>query len=239
MNSLLTALGLASPGPCDVIGGTDVLAVDPPAILVLGERHGTQPDLWRANRVVRRLSRRGSVTLAIEAVHTRYQPVLDRYARGEVDATALPAQLEWESSWGFPWGPYASLVTAARRGVHVVAAGLDLGPAPTEGTFGIPEGYASILEDSMADHPVPKGLEDGFVRSMAWRDYSIATNAVHGWDGQGYLVILTGRGHVEGGKGVAWQAQALSHANVASFLLAWAHPACYAGDRVWHVGPLG
>ena len=52
-------------------------------------------------------------------------------------------------------------------------------------------------------------------------------------------MIVTGRGHVEGGKGVAWQvAQARPNVTVDSFVLAWGtNPPCYEGDKVWRFNP--
>ena len=71
-----------------------------------------------------------------------------------------------------------------------------------------------------------------FVRSMAWRDLAIAENAVKGWSGEGFLVLLTGRGHVTDGLGSPWQIRenALSEAPVHAYLLA--SEGCAPGDQV-------
>lgn len=230
--TMVTA-ALAGTGDCQSVGFSDITMVQAPAVIVLGERHGTQPDLARATRVVHRLSTAAPVTLALESVNQKYQPVLDRYAAGEIDPASLPSMLEWAESWGYPWGPYERLITAALWGVNVVAAGPDLGPAPDGEQFPVPPGYINILDDAMAEHPIPPEMEPRFVRSMAWRDYSIADAAIDRWDGQGYLVIVAGRGHVEGGKGVAWQVDQRLEAPVHAFVLAWADAPCYTGDQVW------
>lgn len=230
---------LADDGRCELIGFSDVTDVEAPAVIVLGERHGTQPDLARAGRVVRALADRAPVTLALEAVHEQYQSVLDDYAAGNLETDALPERLSWEHSWGFPWRPYEPLVTAARHDVKVVAAGTDLGPAPAGREYPVPAGYMTILGDAMAGHEVPPEQQERFVRSMAWRDFRLAENAVGGWDGEGYLVVVVGRGHVEGGKGTPWQLAQLTDKPVHAFVLAWAEPPCYPGDKVWKKGIFG
>lgn len=233
------ATALAGDTTCDVIGMKDVLATPAPAVLVLGDRSGTEPDLRRAASIARRLGADQPVTLALEAVHAKYQPVLDAFAGGSVDAEALEGQLDWSHSWGFPYRPYERLVTGAVRGQKVVAAGSDLGDAPPGQKFPVPQSYMRVLGDAMAGSDVPPDHERAFVRAMAWRDHEIAADALAGWDGQGYLVIVTGRGHVEGGKGVAWQvAQARPNVTVDSFVLAWGtNPPCYEGDKVWRFNP--
>jgi hypothetical protein len=226
---------------CEEIGFADVVNVPAPAVIVLGERHGTQPDLARATRVVRTLAKQGNVTLALEAVHQKFQPALDEYGDGKLEPAELREKLDWDNSWGFPWEPYERLVTAAVYGVKVVAAGPTLGPPPADAPeFPIPAGYYGILSDAMAGHEVPVERQSDFVRSMAWRDFSIADAGLDAWDGQGYLVIVTGRGHVEGGKGTTWQADQRVEAPVHGFVLAWGEdPPCYAGDKVWKKGPFG
>lgn len=232
---ILWLIGAALAGECDLVGFSDVVEADEPTIVVLGERHGTQPDLRRAAKVVRALARRAPVTVALEAVHHRYQPVLDRYATDVVEVGDLPALLNWEETWGFSFAPYRALVTASDlEDVTVVAAGLDLGSKPEDAEIPLPSRYVDILRPAMGDHPIPLGMEASFVQAMAWRDHEIARLAIKGWSGEGYLVIVTGRGHVEGGKGVSWQAGMLSKAPVESFVLKrTGDDPCFPGDRLW------
>lgn len=229
---MLPGLAHAEPA-CDEVRWPAVADVSPATVLVLGERHGAQPDLRRAWRVVRRLARRGRVTVALEAVHEDNQSVLDRYAAGDVRERALPESLRWERTWGFDWAAYRRLVTASKVGARVVAAGLTLGPAPAEAELVIPDGYDALLADAMAGHEMPDDMAARFVRSMVWRDRRIAELAVQGWDGEGVLVIVTGRGHIEGGLGVPFQLVDLTQAPVVSVVLDDADAACLEGDRVW------
>ncbi|MBW1877501.1 MAG: ChaN family lipoprotein [Deltaproteobacteria bacterium] len=219
---------------CESVGMGDVLSVVPPAVIVLGERHGTQPDLRRATRIVKNLSRHAPTTLALEAVRHEQQPVLDRYAKGEVEAVDLPEALHWDEGGGFPYEPYRGLVSAADYGVRVVGVGREDNAAPNDVDFPVPAGYMPILRDAMAGHEMPLAMQSRFVRTMAWLDYQMAESAVEAWDGRGYLVIVVGRGHVEGGKGVAWQAGLAVEEAVHGFVLAWGgDPPCYRGDRLW------
>lgn len=219
---------------CEYVTFAEIAAIEAPAVVVLGERHGFQPDLARAAKVVRSFDRRAPVTVALEAVHSKYQPVLDGFAEGKVEAVDLPALTRWDDDWGFPYAPYAPLVTASRFGAKVVGAGLDLGPRPEDRAVPLPPRYIDVLRPAMAGHTMPPEKEGGFVQAMAWRDFRIAEAAMNGWSGEGYLVVVTGRGHVEGGKGVAWQAQRMTQAPVHAFVLKpGPEPPCWEGDRLW------
>lgn len=241
MLTLLLALTVqgAAAKDCELIGLRDVTAVEAPAVIVLGERHGVRSDLNRAMKVALTLNRTDEVTIALEAVHEKYQPVLDRYAAAEIHVDDLPHLLEWEESWGYPWKPYEQLVTGEIFDMRVVAAGLDLGSRPDDVPVPIPPRYIEILRDAMGGHDVPIAKESQFVQAMAWRDHRIVELALEGWNGQGYLIIVAGRGHVEGGKGVQWQAARTTDKPVEAFVLAWARAPCYPGDRVWRPGLFG
>jgi hypothetical protein len=69
---------------------------------------------------------------------------------------------------------------------------------------------------------------------MAWRDYALAQGAIASWDGKGYLVVVVGRMHVEGSKGVAWQARQLTGAPISAYVLVpGPNPPCHEGDLLW------
>lgn len=230
---LLTALAHAH--DCATFTSADLDALPMPFVLVLGERHGHKGDLKTALQIVDRLDERGPVTLAIEAVHESNQPVIDRFTAGEIKAGKLPAALDWSETWGFPWKPYKPLVTAAARGTPVVAAGLKLGPKPEDREVQIPEGYDAFLKQMMGGHGhgMDEAMAARFTTSMAWRDFRIGELAVQGWSGEGALVVLTGKGHVEGGMGTNWQLGRLTEAPVTSVVLGHEDARCEPGDTVW------
>jgi len=221
-------------GSCENVDLSDLMAVEAPAVVVLGERHGRSPDMARARKVVYRWAAHGPLTLALESVDGSYQPLLDRFAEGELDVRDLPHLMAWDTSWGFRWKPYEPLVSAALVGAHVVAAGLPLGPKPDDAAIPIPPGYATLLSEAFGGHEMPASAEGRFVAAMAYRDHQIARQAIDGWDGRGLLVIVAGRGHVEGSKGIGWQVARMTDAPVHAFVLARGpKPPCYPGDRLW------
>lgn len=230
----LTSLASAQDA-CSDFTLTDVLAVEAPAVLVLGERHGTGLDLGRATRIAKRLADDQPVTVALEAVHESKQEVLDDFRDGELSVDGLREALEWDDSWGYAWGPYRPLVAGAALGFDVLAVGPTLQAPPKNKRFPVPPGYAALLEEDMGEHPVAKGIEERFVRSMAWRDNRIAHLAQQNWDRRGYLIVVTGRGHVEGGLGVPWQLDRMMQGvPVHAFVLAHGNePRCTPGDRYW------
>ncbi len=228
----LASLAWAQEG-CEKVGLSDVTDIEAPAILVLGERHGTQPDLSRARKIIRSLRAEAHVTVALEAVHEKFSPVLKDFSESRIATEALETELDWTNSWGFPYQPYESILTAAVYGDTIVAAGPNPGPPPKDAAFPVPSGYFSVLSTAMAGHEVPPEMQKDFVRSVAWRDWKIADNALAGWDQTGYLVVLASRVHVEGGKGIGWQLQQRTQVPVRSVVLAWANSPCFAGDWVW------
>lgn len=229
--SLLAAVALA--GDCAYVGLGDIRAIQAPAVVVLGERFGEKVDLKRARQVVDTLARTAPVRLALERVDVRYQPLLDRHARGSADAADLPFLMKWEEEQVWPWSVYAPLVTLGSRGVVVVGVGDALGQSPT-GPLALPPGYLDLWRPAMGGYPVPLGMEARFASSMASYERSLAEKALQGWKEDGYLVVVTGRGHVEGGLGVAWQAEQLTDVPVHAFVLKAADdPPCHAGDRLW------
>lgn len=219
---------------CTPVTLAELGAIPAPAVFVLGERKGMQPDLWRASRLVTRLRKEGEpVTVALQAVSVDQQPVLDRYAEGEMEPEDLPALLDWNSTWGFPYAPYRRLVQGAVHGDVVLGIGHAVEAQP-EGTISPrPPGYIQVLTDTMGGHYMPQPLEPGFTQTVSWLDHRMAASAVEGWSAEGYLVVVADRLHVEGGKGIAWQIQRLQEAPVTVVNLAGAGR-CYTGDR--HLG---
>lgn len=224
---------------CDTFDPAELDALPVPSVLVLGERHGVKDDMKKALQAVDALADRGvPVTLAMEAVHEVNQPVLDRFSAGEIKSGKLPDALDWSKTWGFPWKPYKKLVTASKRGVPVVASGLKLGPKPEDRELQIPDGYDAFLKAMMGgdNHGMKPEMAARFTTSMTWRDFRIAELAVSGWSGEGVLVILTGKGHIEGGMGTNWQLRHLTEAPVTSVVLGHDGARCEPGDRLWEDG---
>lgn len=227
---MIWLIGPAWAGTCASTTLGSLSATPAPAVFVLGERRGTPTDLARASRLVARLRGSGEpVTVALQAVELDKQSVLDRYADGGVEPSDLPGLLDWARVSGFPFAPYERLVTGALHDDKVLGIGLPLARRPDGVPLPLPPGYGAVLADAMSGHPMPALLEGELVQSVAWMDHRMARAAIENWTGKGYLVIVVDRLHVEGGKGVGWQAQRLVDAPVKSVLLGDAG-ACYDGD---------
>ncbi len=232
---MIAALTAAWAHTCAEVPLDELLEVPAPAVFVLGERHGEKTDLRRAHTLVQALARQAPVRVALEALHEEHQSTIDAFAQGAIGRRALRRALDWRESWGYPYRPYKPLLHLAREGVEVVAAGLDLGPKPEGRTIPIPEGYADFLFAAMGahGHDMPEHVRERFPTSMAWRDFRIAELASAGWDQQGYLVVVTGKGHVEGGRGTNWQLAKQLDVPIHSVILAHEDALCHPGDRVW------
>lgn len=232
----LTA-ALAQTPTCEKVSLAQVADVQAPAVIVLGERRGIWPDLVRAERLIARLQRDHHVTVALEAVHVDKQPVLDQYTSGSIGLSDVPELTGWGEYWGIPWSAYQGVVAAGELGADLIAIGVNAELRPAQDTIPLPPGYLHVLLDAVGEHAVPVELESQFVQTVAWKDHRMAANAIEAWDGEGVLVILADRLHVEGGMGVQWQAQRLTEVPVTSVLLANANTPCYPGDRVWKDHP--
>ena len=188
---------------CEETSVRELSQVGSPSILVLGERHGSIPDLRRAARIVRRIAKRKPVTVALEAVAMDRQSALDKLARGEVRASDIRELAEWDKTWRHDFEAYRKLL--AVKGVTFVAAGPPLEKKPEEASIPVPEAYEARLRDVALGHGMSEEDVPAFAASMAWRDYRIAELAVDGWNEQSVLIVVAGRGHVQGGLGIGWQ----------------------------------
>jgi hypothetical protein len=232
--TLLLALATAWAGTCTEIDAGDILAVTPPAVIVLGERPGVARDGRRARRVVRKLNAIAPTTLAIEVIDETLQPTLDRYSRGEIPTERLDVQLEWEQRVGLPYSAYSPVLTSAVDGVKVVGIGSDTWNPPEDMNVPVSPAYLEVLRDTMGTGFMPRAAEGPFLRFVSWRDHELARRSLEAWNGSGYLVILSHRSRIEGGYGIPFQLHGLTDANIDSFVLAWGgEPPCYDGDKVW------
>lgn len=231
---LLALSALAQELPCPEVTLADVASITPPAVVVLGVRGSTEPDLLRTRRVVSRLSSAASVTLALQVLPSGSQQILDRFADGEIALTDLPDELRWDDTVGGPFSGWRWLTSSALQGYDVLAVGPKAGAPPSWQRVTVPTGYASTLARGMPEGAeIDKSLEADFVRSVAHREEQIARQAIQNWDGHGYLVLVVERPHATG-LGVPWQARQLTEAPVSSVMMAWAaEPACEPNDKVW------
>ena len=228
---LLLALSLsASAQECELTSLGRLAKEPSPAVFVLGERKGTAPDQKRALKLVKKLRNNGPVTLALQAVPASSQSVLDAWEQGQVLDEQLGSKLGIYTHYGHAPDRHDALVRAKQLGVEVVAVGV----APEQPPEGViapqPPAYIHVLGPPMGASPVPVELEARYLAMVAWSDHRIAKQAIDAWNGQGSLVILADRLHVEGDKGVSWQASLMTEAPVHTVLLKRSDSPCYTGD---------
>ena len=195
------------------------------------------PDVLRAERLVAKLARTGPVTVAVQAVHQDKQPVLDQYTAGQIGFQDIPGLSGWNEYWHAPFSSYEHLFGLGPS-LSWTAIGVSPAPRPEDQRIPMAPGYLGVLLDAMGEQAMPVELEPEFVEQIAWMDHRMARTAIDAWSGEGVLVILVDRLHVEGGKGLSWQIQQMTEAPVSSVLLANAQSPCYPGDRIWKDHPL-
>ncbi len=224
--------GLAFADECDMVSKGRLARTEAPAVIVVGMPAASVADGARVHGLIRRLLAAEPVTVAIEQIPASKQPVLDVFATGDAYASDLPELLDWSHAWSHSWRVVEPLATASALGARVVAAGPD-GVLPSEDAgVRVPPRYADLFRDDVGESPMPLSQEQQFVLSMAHTDHAIAQAALAGWDEKGFLVIVAGRTRVEGGLGVAWQAEQLTPHDVQSVIVGAPDPAyCGPDDR--------
>lgn len=230
---LCSGPALAAKSTCTPIALGQLTERPGPGVLVLGERRGVLSDVKRAKKVVKSLAKQGPVTLAVEFVDAKRQPIIEKLSLGRVSIDALPNALAFGDE-GYTFSIYRRLLTMPENvdGVTLVAIGQPFLTRPEDTPIALPPGYAMVLADAMGEYPVPPELESRTVQTAAYHDRRLAELALESWTGQGWLVLLVDRTWVQGGLGVAWQAARLTDVPVESVLLADPKADCYPDDRL-------
>ncbi len=97
-----------------------------PAVL-LGERHDSAAHhQWQLATLQALLARSPSLSLGLEMVPRRLQPVLDRWVAGELEERAFLEALDWSAIWGYDANLYLPILRFARdRRVPLLALNVD------------------------------------------------------------------------------------------------------------------
>ena len=84
-------------------------------VVLLGEQHDA-PDhhRWQLYTLAALYAQRPDMAIGFESFPRRVQPVLDRWVAGELDATQLFAQTDWQKVWNYPPQLYLPLFEFAR-----------------------------------------------------------------------------------------------------------------------------
>jgi uncharacterized iron-regulated protein len=105
-----------------------VARADAADVVLVGDYHSLASCQAFSTSLLNKLTaqgRRGNV-LALEAVYSANQPLLEQWSRGEIDDAELPQRLHFARDWGYDWAPYGELFAAARKCEAV--CGLDSEP---------------------------------------------------------------------------------------------------------------
>lgn len=193
-------------------------------VIYAGEIHDHPGDHRFEARLIETLARnRVLFVVGWEMFDRSQQPALDAWQRGQLTRTQLFQQTGFQRAWAAysPW--YGRILDKTRRlGVrnlalnarpalaHKVARGTPLTPAERRELprgFTTNEGAFRNFTRMMGTHPgmAAKSLRRFFEAQSLW-DQTMATAILefHAREPQTKMVVLTGRGHVEGGYGIPY-----------------------------------
>ncbi len=96
-------------------------------VLLLGERHDSaEHHQWQLATLQALVRRNPHLSLGLEMVPRRHQPVLDRWVAGELDEAAFLKALDWTGTWGYAADLYLPILRFAReRRLRLVALNVD------------------------------------------------------------------------------------------------------------------
>ena len=97
------------------------------SILLVGDYHALDASQRYAASLIEQLAAQRRVVVAVEAVLSRDQSILDSWWRREIDAQELRARLRFDHDWGYGWEPFLDLLVAARDHAEGIY-GLDCTP---------------------------------------------------------------------------------------------------------------
>jgi uncharacterized iron-regulated protein len=84
-------------------------------IVYLGETHDRQSDHHQQLAIIQALFQaKPKLAIGMEMFQRQMQPLLDRYVAGQITATELRAQTDFDKSWGYAWEYYAPILKFAQ-----------------------------------------------------------------------------------------------------------------------------
>lgn len=199
-------------------------AVSRAEVIYVGEIHDNPGDHRFEARLIQALARnRVPFVVGWEMFDRSQQPALDAWQRGQLTLTQLSQQTSFQRAWVAysPW--YLRILDETRRlGIrnlalnarpalaHKVSQGTALTPAETREVprgFSTDEGAFRNFTQMMGTHPGMAGssLRRFFNAQSLW-DQTMASVILgfHARKPRTKVVVLTGRGHVEGGYGIPY-----------------------------------
>jgi uncharacterized iron-regulated protein len=158
-----------------------------------------------------------SLALGMEMLPKTFQPVVDRYLGGALDERAFLSAVDWEKTWGYPWGFYAPLVRFCRdHHLPLIALNAPRGLAHAVAQKGLqglsadekkelpemqpgPEAHREMVREAFGAHPHGKFSDDTFERfyaaQLVW-DETMATRVAEEVTQVHHMVVVAGDDHV-------------------------------------------
>jgi len=230
-------------------------------VVYIGETH-TNTDHHRIQiEIIERLkARRPDLSVAMEMFDTSYQPILDRWSRGELEEAAFLEKTHWYANWRFDVALYRDILSWIKathtplialnlpfyRPSRIAVGGLE-NLSAADRAF-LPEridtsdpAHRAMIEPTLAAHRHLKGrdnLDYLYQAQCAWADAMAAQVARTGRDR--LLVVLIGIGHIAHKHGVPKRAFARNGALFRTVFLAEAGGRVDpdVADYIWVTQPL-
>ena len=193
----------------------------PARIIYIGETHTSNADHEYQLDVLKGLKARGSkFTVAWEMFDFTQQPVLDAWNGHHLTTEGMLEKTDFQPHWGtfsvmyekiLRWTQLEDIPSLALNAPgalsHKLAQGIALTP---EETTELPTGFRPVsggyehFVDQMAQAPHPGANEENFYKAQLLWDQTMASHIVAFVNAHPdeKLVVLIGRGHVDGGFGV-------------------------------------
>ena len=224
-------------------------------ITYIGESH-TDPIHHRAQLdIIKSLYEQDPrLAIGMEMFDRTYQPILDQWSRGELDENQFLEKSHWYANWKYDYALYRDLLEFAREN-HIRLIGLNIPfhiPAKIA-TGGIDNLSAEdrrhlpdAINTSNADHRAFVKQIHAFHSMRGRENFEYFYEAQCAWDeamaeavvetiGPDRLVVLAGRGHIQGGFGIPGRAFSRNALPYRTILLAPIGTATdrSAADYIW------
>jgi uncharacterized iron-regulated protein len=192
-------------------------------VIFVGEEHPNPHHHAAEIEVLQRVfATEPSVGLGLEMLPRTLQGPLDAYVGGKLDEAGFLRAVDWDQTWGYPWGLYRPLLEFCREHhlpAYALNAPRDLAHAIAKnGVDGLsaaerrslpemkpgPERHRELVREAFAQHPHGKFDEARFERfyqaQLVW-DETMADRiaaALKAPNAPAHLVIVAGEGHTRG-----------------------------------------
>ena len=150
-------------------------------VIYLGENHDRLAHHQQQLDVIAQLEHNSvnDLAIALEMFQRPFQPILDRYLKGEIDEIQLRQQSEYDTRWGFDWEFYAPILRFAKANqIPVIALN-----TPQEITTKVAKQGINNLEGSDFRYIPP--LADIDLSNQEYRQRLVDIYQQHVKEGQG------------------------------------------------------